>query len=141
LQLGCREIVLDLRDCESMDSTFLGVIAGFAFSLGSAGSLTLLDMNSDACRALSELGLDQLPSLHTGVAAVRERLPSESEFRLLPGSEPAVKPSSVDAIDRAVLMLESHEYLCRIDQRNEEKFREVKEFLRQDIARRGGQGH
>ena len=37
--------------------------------------------------------------------------------------------------NRASLMLEAHEALCRADERNEPKFHDVKELLREEIAR------
>lgn len=36
------------------------------------------------------------------------------------------------------LMFEAHEDLCRADERNEEKFRDVKQFLREEVARETG---
>jgi len=35
-------------------------------------------------------------------------------------------------------MLEAHEDLCRADERNEGKFKDVKQFLREEVARTAG---
>jgi hypothetical protein len=43
-----------------------------------------------------------------------------------------------DKVATSRLMLEAHEYLCRADERNEEKFRDVKQFLREEVARKAG---
>ncbi len=136
LQEGYRTVVVDLRQCESMDSTFLGVFAGFGLTLGDTGRLILVDLNKESHRAFADLGLDQIASLQGRAAGtLQEEFPPDRQFEWLTGSDLTSPDRSFDALDRAVLMLECHEHLCQLDSRNEEKFREVKQFLREDIAR------
>src|SRR5690242_9576976 len=63
LQQGYREFYVDLQECDAMDSTFLGVFAGFGLALGTSGTLALLDLAGDKQRAFLDLGLDQIASL------------------------------------------------------------------------------
>jgi anti-anti-sigma regulatory factor len=136
LQQGYRAFYVDLRECDAMDSTFLGVFAGFGLALGNTGTLTLLDLSGDKRRAFVDLGLDQIAAVVAAVPdGVRESFPPTHTFTLLAGSEPIGMAPSNEAVDQALVMLESHEYLCKVDERNESKFKDVKQFLRQDIAR------
>jgi anti-anti-sigma factor len=57
---GHREFVVDLKDCELMDSTFLGTLAGIALKLRPAGQLRVIRAN-DRCRSvMANLGLDRV---------------------------------------------------------------------------------
>jgi anti-anti-sigma regulatory factor len=139
LREGHARVCVDLRQCEAMDSTFLGVFAGFALSMGSRGDLILLDVSADNRRAIVDLGLDQIASVAIPTGdTVRPEFPAESDFRLLPGSDCSGVDRPVDVVDQALLMLKCHEDLCRLDPRNERKFHDVKQFLREDIARHLG---
>jgi anti-anti-sigma regulatory factor len=137
LQQGYREFYVDLCQCDAMDSTFLGVFAGFGLALGDSGKLILLDLASDKHRGFLDLGLDQIPSVVASPPqTARDSFPSSDAFTMLPGSGPTGGGGrSEEALHQAVVMLEAHEYLCRIDERNESKFRDVTEFLREDLAK------
>jgi anti-anti-sigma regulatory factor len=139
---GCREMYIDLRACEAMDSTFLGVFAGLGIALRGAGSLNLLNLAGESRKAFHCLGLDQIASLVApGQNCPGCEFPPDAEFEKLPGSDLRQAARTFDALENALLMLECHEDLCRLDERNEETFRDVKRFLREDIARhRGGPG-
>jgi anti-anti-sigma regulatory factor len=138
LQEGCRRLVIDLAQCDGLDSTFLGVFAGFGLALADSGQLALLNLAGENRRALSDLGLDQMAAVDSAPPeTLRDELPPESQFQFLPGSNLTVTDRNFNLTERAVVMLESHEDLCRINDRNEEKFRAVKQYLREDIARHG----
>jgi anti-anti-sigma regulatory factor len=131
---GYRRFYVDLLACEGMDSTFLGVFAGFGLALREGGQLTLVDLVGENLRAFNCLGLHHLASVQ-----IQDRLgidfPCEAEFSKLPGSDLSSKDRGFDALERAMLMLDCHEDLCRVDEHNEDLFREVKRFLREDISR------
>jgi anti-anti-sigma regulatory factor len=136
LREGCRRVQVDLRECDGMDSTFLGVFAGFGLLLGDARSLTLFYLAPETFKAFSSLGLEQIASVHAcPVEGEHEPFPDPHAYELLPGSDLTKKEPLFDAVHQATLMLECHENLCRLTERNEEKFRDVKHFLREDIAR------
>jgi hypothetical protein len=121
-----------------MDSTFLGVFAGFGLLLGNPDSLCLFYLSDDNLKAFAMLGLEHIASTFSAwVENEHEPFPAADQFHLLPGSDLARQDQIFDAIRQATLMLECHEDLCRIDEKNEPKFHDVKQFLREDIARHG----
>jgi anti-sigma B factor antagonist len=135
-QEGCDNIYFDVCRCEMMDSTFLGVLAGFALALPASGQLVLAGLSEDNRRAFRDLGLDQIDRVHVRPGdSIPVEFPPETEFHFLAGSDGAIADRAGDLLDQALLMLECHENLCRVDGRNENKFRDVKQFLREDIAR------
>ena len=135
LNEGFTIFYVDLLHCDGMDSTFLGMFAGLGLALRPAGSLRLLNLSGDNLKAFLDLGLDHLPCVRTSPSPdLNHPAPAWAEFQLLAGTDLNHKPK-FDALERAILMLECHEDLCRLDERNEEKFRDVKEFLREDILR------
>ena len=77
-----KEFYVDLRECQSMDSTFLGVLAGFALKLRNGGCLHLLNVAEPNLQSIRNLGLDrvaQVSSAKTEPAAAQESL----EFKKL----------------------------------------------------------
>ena len=77
IQRGYRDFVVDLRDCEQMDSTFMGTLAGVALRLRELGQggLRTINVNDRNCGLLSSLGLDQL--FHVEGALRRREEPAE----------------------------------------------------------------
>jgi anti-sigma B factor antagonist len=136
LREGYRQLYVDFLNCEGLDSTFLGVIAGLGLALGDSGCLSLLNLSGDSLKAFDCLGLEHLTSVKIAPwDEVQSQFPAASVFQMLPGSDATAKDRVFDALQQALLMLECHENLCRIDSRNEEKLRDVTQFLREDIAR------
>lgn len=127
IQRGHREFVVDLRGCELMDSTFMGTLAGVALRLRELGQGTLrvVNVNERNSGLLSNLGLDQLFEVEP----------------LVPG-KPEVTPSSVQLHRAATpgptaekeVVLSAHEALVEADAANEAKFRDVLEYLRQELG-------
>ncbi len=140
LEKSCPCFHVDLGQCAGMDSTFLGVLAGLGLKLRARGQRDGLHLfnagnhNLQSCRAL---GLDQLARLESGSpdAAVNP-FPPEAAFRKLPDTDLTALNRPKDKEGTTRLMLEAHEDLCRADERNEVKFRDVKQFLREEIDRK-----
>ncbi|MEI6561644.1 MAG: STAS domain-containing protein [Verrucomicrobiota bacterium] len=124
---GHREFVVDVKNCPVMDSTFMGTLAGIALRLREIGQGTLRvthlnDRNGDLLR---NLGLDQLFTLdHNGTAAP-DNAPAQS-------LESAAAGPNREA--QAQTMLEAHEALVEADPENLTKFKDVLEYLKQDLA-------
>jgi anti-anti-sigma regulatory factor len=136
LREGYSRIYVDLLSCDGMDSTFLGVFAGFGLALRNPGALTLVNLRGENLKCFNSLGLDHIACVENAQQeALLGEFPQPSSFQLLPGSDLDAKDPLFDALERALLMLECHEDLCRVDTRNEDRFRDVKQFLRDDIAR------
>lgn len=124
IQRGHRDFVVDLGGCELMDSTFMGTLAGVALRLKEIGQGTLRTVrvnvrNSDL---LANLGLDHL-------FAVESEMNVTTPQNLNIASDVAV---GTDAQKESVLA--AHEALVEADSRNVVKFKDVIEYLRQEIA-------
>ena len=125
---GYREFVVDLKNCPVMDSTFMGTLAGIALRLREIGQgrlhvTNLNDRNSDLLR---NLGLDQLFTMDLcGVALPQGS--DDKEKSLGPSADP-------DRAAQAKTMLEAHEALVAASPENLTKFKDVLEYLKQDLA-------
>jgi anti-anti-sigma factor len=122
LGLGKRRFVMDFALCTSMDSTFLGVLAGAALQLRKVeprGSLVLCRLSPRNSELVRNLGLNRLLTLDTDTA----------EVELKDGAR-AVSGEKLDELTSARLVLEAHENLVEADGANHEKFEDVLAFLK-----------
>ncbi len=123
---GYRQIVIDLENCELMDSTFMGTMAGIALRLREMGSggLTVLRANPRNTALLENLGLDHLFSqtLPDGV----------TDPATIPSGEEIPAEATAGADDQRTTMIDAHETLVEISPANESKFRDVIELLKQE---------
>ncbi len=121
---GFREFVVDLRNCPVMDSTFMGTLAAIALRLKEIGQghLKAVNLNERNRNLLGNLGLDRL-------FTIEEK----------PAIDPAVateKPLETGAADKttqAKTMLEAHEACVEANPENAAKFKDVLEYLKQDL--------
>lgn len=130
---GSREFVVDLRNCPVMDSTFMGTLAMIALRLRELGqgSLHVINLNERNHDLLTNLGLDQLFSMDS--AGVKEGMQTGGSN--LPSS---LQPTAAtDREAQAEAMLEAHEALVEVDPENLAKFKDVLEYLKQDLHRTG----
>jgi len=125
---GRRQFIVDLKNCPSMDSTFMGTLAGLAARLREVGDgdLWVVNRNERNSDLLAGLGMDSLFSdkplpVQRGGGATAEAI-----------HHPADKAST-----RAT-MHEAHAACVAIDPRNEEKFKDVLEHLKASEARANG---
>jgi anti-sigma B factor antagonist len=119
---GFRQFVVDLAKCPLMDSTFMGTLTGMALRLRELGSgdVRIVRLNQRNRDLLTNLGLDQLMTLDATVS----------------GQQPAQQPLPVEQVDkhaRTETMLEAHQDLVDANPDNEAKFKDVLEYLRQDL--------
>ncbi len=121
---GHREFVLDLEGCDLMDSTFMGTLAALAFNLREAsdGILRVVRANRRNFSLLESLGLDHLFNV--------EPDPSEAAPSAL--STPRGDASSQEVSKADILV--AHEALVEADPRNAVRFRDVIEYLREELA-------
>ena len=130
LQKGFTTFVLDLSECSLMDSTFLGVLAGFGLKLTSANngaqsvSIELLNLNPRITELLENLGVLHLFKLNQGTL----KLPEGTET--LPHN--AANPTR-EEVTRACL--DAHKTLMEINPENVPKFKEVTQFLAEDLKK------
>lgn len=124
--------VIDLSQCVLMDSTFLGVLAGFGLKTRGDGddadsaNVTLLNPNARVNELLENLGVLELFRITQG-----ELAPPEDVEACLhqPGN------ASREALTRACL--EAHETLMAINPENVARFKDVAKFLAEDLKKLG----
>ena len=137
---GGEEFFVDLSRCQGMDSTFLGVLAGIGLRLaqiGQTGKVHILNVGPRNWELLQTLGLDRLFAINTtGNLRTKMPLPADAEFQRLPESELGEVTPPLSKHDTVDLMLEAHDNLIRADQRNLAKFKDLTQFLRENVAKR-----
>ena len=116
IEAGARQLVLDLRECTGVDSTFMGLLLTLANKLralenGSPGGCVLINVDDHALKQLSSVGVDAFVSIKPGETELPENL------RL---TELAVTEASER--DRMKLMVRAHKELVAADARNRAKF-------------------
>jgi anti-sigma B factor antagonist len=125
---GSTRFVLDFQQCGSMDSTFLGVLAGAALELRKAqppGSLVVARVGERNLELIRNLGLHRLLTIDTGDSALafdKCATPLECQNR--------------SEIETARLVLEAHENLVTADAGNRSKFQDVLAFLRNRVEQK-----
>jgi len=127
LDRGYREFVVDLEDCAMMDSTFMGTMASVALRLRELGHghLHIVHCGNRSQELLSGLGLDQIFDIRANGA-------SPPECGALEGT-PAVQRPEDKKKEQTETMLEAHEALCEAAPENILRFKDVLDFLRQDL--------
>jgi len=109
---GGRPLVLDLSGCEYMDSTCLGTV----HELVARGGVVLAGVTPAVHALFEELSMQQV------LAAIREDIPAAPElYALGTGGDLAVVQKRI---------LQAHEALSALSERNREEFKDVVESLR-----------
>jgi anti-sigma B factor antagonist len=119
---GYRTVVIDARDCDYMDSSFLGTLTGFAIRLKKQddGRVEFINMNDTVKATLHTIGLNHV-------------------FRLSAVKNPgpiATVPLALEELSKRQLtefLLEAHENLIAADTGNAERFRNVREALLKEL--------
>lgn len=125
---GYREFVVDLRNCPVMDSTFMGTLAGIALRLREIGqgALHVTQLNDRNRDLLRNLGLDQLFAIDLCGITAPDGVDAKAQS-IESGQGP-------DRAAQAQTMLEAHEALVEASPENLTKFKDVLEYLKQDLA-------
>ena len=129
-QKGCNYFILDLTECVLMDSTFLGVLAGY-------GLRTNAPQPDQAARTLelyhpSERIIDLLENL-----GVLHLFKLTQQDTVLPQCAAArdVTPANPSREEVQRTCLEAHQLLMQINPANVAKFKDVAAFLAEDLKR------
>ncbi len=127
---GHRRFVVDMALCPTMDSTFMGTLAGIALKLQKAsagdggGELMLIHVNERNRELLGGLGLDHLMRVESGAGGAV----SEGEFSALSEGEGGKE-------SKARVMLDAHEACVEANAENAVKFKDVLAYLREDLGK------
>jgi anti-sigma B factor antagonist len=127
---GFTEFVLDLRECLTMDSTFLGVLAGLVLRNNhpepTAPTIELLNPNNRVLDLIENLGVLSMFKVSN------EEAPCTLMFE--PASELA-EPTKEEITRNC---LEAHRTLMNINPANVPKFKEVAQFMAEDLKKLSG---
>jgi anti-sigma B factor antagonist len=125
---GHRAFVVDLGGCPVMDSTFMGTLAGIALRLREAGSgsLRVANVNERNFDLLLNLGLNNLFEIAPKPAERAERDGA-------PAQAPLESEGTTSRSDQAACMIEAHEALVDADPENLARFKDVLDYLKQDL--------
>ena len=122
---GQRIFIFDLAECSVMDSTFMGTLAGMALRLReSSGALLVRNVNERNFELLRNLGLNNLFEIEPNADVAARELDSASTLETEGG---------VSRSENAACMIEAHEALVNADPENLARFKDVLEYLRQDL--------
>ena len=125
IERGSRRIIVDMRDCVGMDSTFMGILAGLAGVLKKTeGEVVLRRLSEKNLFLVKMLGLLHL--LRVDEASHEETVSGASTHALAAGGD---KQAMTQA------MIAAHEALVEAAPDNIVKFKDVLAYLKEDLKR------
>ena len=124
---GVTTACIDLSACSGMDSTFMGLLVGYAKQLdGSAGRLVIVNPSPANLRLLQMLGV-------TLVVPVIEKQDAPDIAFITLTSDPQMSP-----LDRMELVQRAHQNLLKLTDANQGKFSTFLVALEKDLAKLRG---
>jgi len=125
LRQGKSRFILDFQQCASMDSTFLGVLAGAALQVrrqNPPGTIIVSRVGPRNLELIRNLGLHRLITVD-----LREQSDQISK------DTTTLHCANRTELENARLVLEAHENLIATDESNRSKFQDVLTFLRNRV--------
>lgn len=126
-------IIVDLDSTITLDSTFMGALAGVGLrhKRDTGLPMILCNVNDQCCRLLGTVGIRHFVDVRpSGVDAPGLK---DSDFKQADSAE-------VSRADRIVHMIEAHENLVNIDGDNQARFEGVLKYLNESLSREEKQG-
>jgi anti-sigma B factor antagonist len=129
-QQGYPYIVLELSECALMDSTFLGVLAGFGLKAnaqpagGAVYAIELRNVNERLTELLENLGVLHLFRTTQGALPAGEPVTASARAPGEPSHEELTRAS-----------LEAHQTLMDLNPENVARFKDVVKFLAEDLKK------
>lgn len=121
-------IQIDLKKCEWMDSTFMGILAMLGLCARKLGvPMEICSAGENNAALLAGLGLKKL------FVFTDRGFDGEDS-----GEWKSGKPDVVQAAEGAQTVLGAHKTLMNVDEQNVEKFEKVVDLVQQDIDRMNG---
>jgi anti-anti-sigma regulatory factor len=127
---GFNYFVIELSDCALMDSTFLGVLAGFGLKLSQSngsqnpGCVELRNANARISELLENIGVLHLFKTAQGELESPEQLEAFAHECIAASRQEVTRTC-----------LEAHKTLIEINPENEARFKDVTNFLAEDLSR------
>ena len=126
-QKGYNHYIMDLSGCILMDSTFLGVLAGFGMKLNPKGAPTergieLHNTTPRVSELLENLGCDHLFKSTSGALQLPDDVKAATPDHTSPSHEQITRTC-----------LEAHQTLMAMNPENQARFKDVAQFLAEDL--------
>lgn len=127
LSKGYSRFVVDVAECPIMDSTFVGVLTGLTLKMKTASPpqhgpvIQLRNPQERVASLLDNLGVSGLFGMASGLSPQTDYTEYETE--------------QANAVDLTHTSLEAHQILMQINPDNVPKFKEVAEFLAEDLQK------
>jgi anti-sigma B factor antagonist len=127
IQKGYGHFIIDLSDCALMDSTFLGTLAQFGLKLNTAADtcppgIELLNCNARVTELLENLGALHLFKCKSGPLDLPDDVKTSTPESIHPTHEQITRTS-----------LEAHQTLMAVNPENVARFKDVTQFLAEDL--------
>jgi anti-anti-sigma factor len=127
---GTTHFIIELSDCQMMDSTFLGVLAGVGLKFSGADHdgvpialIELLNPNGRISDLLESLGVGDLFRVRTS-----KETPPTTELN-------AIQNCEKDKMELTKNCLEAHQLLMQLNPENIQRFKDVTQFFAEDLKR------
>ena len=126
-QKGYRHFIIELSECMLMDSTFLGVLAGFGIKMNETATpdqrgIELSNPNARITELLENLGALDLFKIITGPLQLPDGIQTSAPEPVNPSREEITRTS-----------LEAHETLMAMNPDNVARFKDVTQFMAEDL--------
>jgi anti-sigma B factor antagonist len=131
---GCRDILFDMSECTTLDSTFMGVLAGIAMWPSNGKSkvhVTLKGLNARTRSMLCTLGLERVMTCCNHGEEVSGHKTAGTDM----ARSAREIQHDADRTETLETMLKAHENLVRADEENAARFCDVLTYLDQEIRR------
>jgi len=127
VQKGYTHFIIDLSACVLMDSTFLGILSQFGIKLNPASAagrrgIELLNPNPRVAELLENLGALHLFKVITGALELPDDVKTCTPESIQPTHEQITRTS-----------LEAHQTLMAVNPENVARFKDVTQFLAEDL--------
>lgn len=124
IEQGATTACIDLSACSGMDSTFMGLLVGYARQMdGSGGRLVIVNPSPPNLRLLQMLGV-------TLVVPVIEKQDAPDVAFITLTSDPQMSP-----LGRMELVQRAHQNLIKLTDANQDKFSTFLAALEKDLAK------
>lgn len=143
IQLGGNSIIVDLEQCQGVDSTFMGTLAGIARDCQTVqGNVQIASPTERTRAAMENLGLDMVLELDPLNATWQSHLKEIRMALCIDGCEICTPLETkslkipLSETERTRHVLEAHNTLRKMTPKNEETFNYVCESLEEDLRHR-----
>lgn len=122
---GYRHLIIDLSNCKSMDSTFMGAVTGLSLRMRRLGRtpVVLANVTAHNRRLLETLGLDRFLELEE-----KFEIDTSLAWELLP-------VESLDKLATTKHMIDAHEQIMDTGTVAEKQFKTVHDLLKEDLKK------